>query len=286
MSDGLWCRCLLVRGVLGVSGCQSGYGVEGDGAIRHVTCSRTSAERGQGELHLHCPARGEPGGAVVVPQPQFLWLWWSTQGGPPIPDPSPKEDSMFWEALTFPRGAAKVSLMCGAVVARGSPRLEPFAPFAGKRPCGGSAIAPQPPVPPTAPARCTGPQQPPQHVWLWDINPGSRSPFQALWSERVLGTSQLSAGWWDGKLVPKGAGPFSSWSWLPLAFDEDLCLCLVVADLDRSRAPLGAFHLQRYPLRRGRLLCQSRCCYKVVKTMLGRRTCQKEEPDEASAEGR
>lgn len=203
----------------------------------------------------------------------------------PSRTPLRRRSVCFGKHLPLP-GAAEVSLVCGAVVARGSPRLEPFAPFAGKRPCGGSAISPQPPVPPTAPARCTGPQQPPQHVWLWDSNPGSRSPFQALWSEGVLGTSQLSAGWWDGKLVPKGAGPFSSWSWLPLAFDGDLCLCLVVADLDRSRAPPGAFHLQRYPLRRGRLLCQSRCCYKVVKTMLGRRTCQKEEPDEASAEGR
>lgn len=88
----------------GVSGCQSGFGEEGDGAIHHITCSWTGAERGQGELHLHRLARGEPGGAVVVPQPQFLWLRWSTWGGPPIPDPSPREDSVFWAVLTFPRG--------------------------------------------------------------------------------------------------------------------------------------------------------------------------------------
>lgn len=88
----------------GVSGCQSGFGEEGDGAIQHITCSWTGAERGQGEQHLHRPARGEPGGAVVVPQPQFLWLRWSTRGGPPIPDPSPREDSVFWAVLTFPGG--------------------------------------------------------------------------------------------------------------------------------------------------------------------------------------
>lgn len=99
----------------------------------------------------------------------------------------------------------------------------------------------------------------------------------------MVGTSWLSAGWWDRKLVPKGAGPFSSWSWLPLAFDEDLCLCLVAADLNSSTALLGALHLQRRPWRRARWLCHSRCCYKVVRTMLGGHACQKEELDEASA---
>lgn len=44
---------------------------------------------------------GEP---WLVPQPQFLRLRWSTRGGPPIPDPSPREDSVFWAVLTFPRG--------------------------------------------------------------------------------------------------------------------------------------------------------------------------------------
>lgn len=158
---------------IGVSGCQSGFGEEGDGAIHHITCSWTSAERGQGELHLHRPARGEPGGAVVVPQPQFLWLWWRS----PHPRPLSQGGQRVLGTTYLSRGAAKVSPVCGAMVAHGGPLMESFA---GERPRDESGITPQPPVPPTAPARCTGPQQPPQHVWLWDINLGSCSSFQAL----------------------------------------------------------------------------------------------------------
>lgn len=104
--------------------------------------------------------------------------------------------------------------------------MELFAPFAGERPRDGSGITPQPPVPPTAPARCTGPQQPPQHVWLWDINLRSCSPFQALCVKGWLAHPGCQQGggienWSQKAQIPSPPGPGCPW---PLM---KTCVCVL-----------------------------------------------------------